>query len=120
MRARLGLVTPAVGEAAVQRGALQDQQPSGGRWKSGRLPLGSQDRSHLEDGGSQHSILLEVRTEVIWKSVEVGTAAFWKSGQKSFGRRWKSGRQPFGGRWKSGRLCGHGIPRSSSPGHYCQ
>ena len=29
VRARLGLVSPAVGAAAVQRGALQDQQPSG-------------------------------------------------------------------------------------------
>ena len=105
MRARLGLVTPAVGEAAVQRGALQDQQPSGGRWKSGRQLFGSQDRSHLEvggsrdgslledrshledggsrdgslleDGGSRDGSLLEVRTEVIWKTVEVRTAAFW-------------------------------------------
>ena len=59
MRARLGLVTPAVGEAAVQRGALQDQQPSGGRWKSAQQPSGRQDRSRLEDGGSRDGSLLE-------------------------------------------------------------
>ena len=38
VRARLGLVSPAVGAAAVQRGALQDQQPSGEIHQS-RIPV---------------------------------------------------------------------------------
>ena len=53
VRARLGLVTPAVGEAAVQRGALQDQQPSGGQLKSGQQPFGRREKSPQQPFGRQ-------------------------------------------------------------------